>query len=391
MQMLPSSPAPTRGAVLVEHLHVVAGHRDGRRPGLDRHRLEPARVRRDRPTRLGLPPVVDDRDAEDVAGPVVGVRVEPLTGEEQGGERGEVVPGAQRRGRILLLDGAECRRRGEQRLHVVVGDDPPEGPGVRSADRLALVEHGRRSDDQRRVDDVGVADDPADVAGRPEDLARADAVDVLHGPRERDGVTAVVAHDALGLAGRPGGVEHVERVGRVDGHALRGLRARDEVVPVDVHLSHRCDALRTLQHDRRRWLVRRELERAVEHRLVLDDAAGLDAAGRRHDDLRRRVVDADRKLVRREAAEHHRVHGTEPRGREHRDHRLRDHRHVEDHPVTRADPETAQSTREGGDLVAQPGVRERLDRARDGAVVDQRRAVAVARPPRGGRARSSRC
>ena len=46
-------------------------------------------------------------------------------------------------------------------------------PGVGRADRLALVEDGRAAGEQRRVDDVGVADDPADVGGGPVHLARA--------------------------------------------------------------------------------------------------------------------------------------------------------------------------------------------------------------------------
>ena len=73
---------------------------------------------------------------------------------------------------VLLLDRPDRGGRGEQRLDAVLRDHPPERAGVRGADRLALVEHGRRAGDQRRVDDVGVADDPADVGGGPPHLAR---------------------------------------------------------------------------------------------------------------------------------------------------------------------------------------------------------------------------
>jgi hypothetical protein len=72
-----------RLAGVVEHLHVVAGHAHRRRARLDRHRLQAAQVRRDRPAGLGLPPVVDDRHAEHLAGPLVGVGVEALAGEEE--------------------------------------------------------------------------------------------------------------------------------------------------------------------------------------------------------------------------------------------------------------------------------------------------------------------
>ena len=116
-------------------------------------------------------------------------------------------------------------------LDPVLGDDPPERAGVGGADRLALVEHGRGADDQRRVDDVGVADDPADVGGRPPHLAGVDVVDVRHRPGHRDRVAAVVAHDPLRLAGGAGGVEDVERVGRGDLDAAGAGRARRRASP----------------------------------------------------------------------------------------------------------------------------------------------------------------
>ena len=171
------------------------------------------------PAGLGLPPVVDHRHAEPLLGPAHRVRVGALAGEEQAAQAGEIVARDQPAVRVLLLDGAQRRRRGEQRGHPVLGDHAPEGAGVGRADRLALVEHGGAAVDERRVDDVGVADHPADVGGRPEHLARLNAVDVGHRPFERDHVAAVVADDALGLAGRAGGVEDVERVGGGDGDA----------------------------------------------------------------------------------------------------------------------------------------------------------------------------
>ena len=127
---------------------------------------------------------------------------------------------------VLLLDGPEGGRRGEQRPHAVLGDHPPEGPGVGGADRLALVEHGRGAGDERPVDDVGVPDDPAHVRRGPEDVAGASVVDVGHAPRQRHGVAAVVAHHALGPARGARGVEDVERIGGGHGDAVdrRGAR-----------------------------------------------------------------------------------------------------------------------------------------------------------------------
>ena len=127
---------------------------------------------------------------------------------------------------ILLPDRAERGRRREHRRDAVLRDDPPERAGVGRADRLAFVEDGRAAVEQRRVDDVRVADDPADVGRRPVDLAGLDVVDVAHRPRERDGVAAVVADDPLRLPGRPGRVEDVERIGRLDRDAVGWLGGR---------------------------------------------------------------------------------------------------------------------------------------------------------------------
>ena len=165
---------------------------------------------------------------EPVGRPLPRVGVQPLPGEEQGAQGGEVVGGGLRAGGVLLLDRPVCGRRGEHRDGAVLGDHPEERPGVGGAHRLALVEDGGAAGEQRRVDDVGVADDPADVAGREPRLPRVDAVDVLHRPAQRDRVAAVVADDALRLPGRAGRVEDVERVGRGDLDAV-GARRRPPV------------------------------------------------------------------------------------------------------------------------------------------------------------------
>ena len=77
-----------------------------------------------------------------------------------------------RAGRVLALDGAEGGRGGEQGGDAMLGDDPPEGAGIGGADGLALVEHAGGAGEQRGIDDIAVADHPADVGGGPEDFAR---------------------------------------------------------------------------------------------------------------------------------------------------------------------------------------------------------------------------
>ena len=220
------------GPLLVEHPHVVAGNGLGGRAVLHGQRRQSETVGGDGPAGLGLPPVVDHRHRKRALAPRHGVRVRALAGEEEGAQALQVVAPEQRRARVLALDGAQRGGRGEQGVDPVLLDHTPEGARVRRPDRLALVEDRGAAEQQRRVHDVGVAHDPADVRGGPEDVPGLHAVDVPQAPLEGDGVAAVVAHDALGGAGRPRRVEDVERVLRVHRHAGGGRSVRGERRPV---------------------------------------------------------------------------------------------------------------------------------------------------------------
>jgi hypothetical protein len=72
--------------------------------------------------------------------------------------------------------------------------------------------------------------------------------------------------------------------------------------------------------------------------------------------LRLGVLDARLEGARREPAEHHAVQSAEPGAGQHREHGLGDHRHLDGHAVTRADPELGQGVRRLADLALQVGV-----------------------------------
>ena len=361
-----------RFAHAVHDAHVVPGYRYRRRTGLRRSGFQAHQVRRDRPTRLGLPPVVDDRDAEQVVRPRVGLGIEPLAGQKQVTEPRQVVALEQLALRILTLDGPEAGGGGEERLDAVFGDDPPERAGVRRADRLALVQDRRTAGDERRVHDVRVPDDPSDVGGCPVDLAGPGVVDVLHAPAQRDGVPAVVAHHALGPGRGARRVEDVQPVGCGDRYAVGRFGAGHRLGPVHVPPGYQLRRdLRTLQDHAVPRRVVGQLDRLVQDGLVLEHPVDFDAAGRGDDHLRRGVVDAQRQLVRREPAEHDRVHRPDPGTRQHRDDGLGHHRQVDDHPVAVVYAQAAQYAGEPGHLVAQFAVRERAAGTGHRAVVDQ--------------------
>ena len=233
------------------------------------------------------------------------------------------------------------------------------------------------------VDDIGMTDHPADVGSRPEGLAGLDAELVPHRPFERDHVAAIVAHDALGLAGRAGGVDDVERVGRGDRHAFdrpSGIAGSADMlgiveVAAGLQIAGELLALQDQAFFRR---VRGQRDRLVEQRLVGDDAAGLEAAGGRDHHFRPRVVDAGGEFPGGEAAEHDGMHGADAGAGEHGDRRLGDHRHVDDDAIALADAVVAEHGGERHHLVPELAIGEAPDPARDGAVMDQRDLLAAA-------------
>ena len=217
-------------AGLVDDANVVAGHRHCRRAVFDRQQSEADRVADDRPTGFGLPPVIDHRHFQHRLRPFERGGIGAFAGEKQRAEFRQIVLREQLALRVFLLDGAECGRRGEQRDGAVLGDHAPERAGVRRADRLAFVEDRGRAVQQRRVDDVAVADHPADIGRRPPHLSGIDTVEIFHRPFERDHVAAIVAHHALRPPGRAGRVKNVERVGRHDRHAIPDRAGVDQRV-----------------------------------------------------------------------------------------------------------------------------------------------------------------
>ena len=147
-------------------------------------------------------------------------------------------------------------------------------------------------------------------------------------------MTAVVAHDALGLTGGARGVEDIQGIRRGHGHATGRRGGTNGAVPVHVatfqQFRHR---LRTLLHHAGRHLVLRHVDGGIQQGLVLDDTIGLDATGGRQDGLRLGVVDPGRQFVGGEAAEHHGVDRTDAGAGQHGDGRFGNHRHVDDDPV----------------------------------------------------------
>lgn len=105
--------------------------------------------------------------------------------------------------RVLAVDCPECCRGGGENVDFVLGDDAPECCSVGSADRLPFEEDCCRADEERRVQDVCVPDDPAKVAGAKDGVfSGLDVEKVLDGVLETDEMAANRADDAFRLTGR---------------------------------------------------------------------------------------------------------------------------------------------------------------------------------------------
>ncbi len=323
--------------------------------------------------------MIDDRNTELLFRPVQRIGIGALAGEKQCPKFFEIVVTDELPLRVLLLDGAKCGRRSEHDRHLVLCNHPPECSGVRRADGLAFVEDGRVAVEQRRIDDVGVADDPADIGCRPVHFPGLYPIYVLHAPFECDDVAAVVTHHALGLAGGSRRVQDVERIRGSHGNAIVGRGGVHLLLPIEVAAGHELGLPgRALHDDALSRFVCGERDGVVQQRLVVDDSPRLDAAGCRYDHFRLRVVDAHRELVGGEPAEHHRVHRAKARARQHRDHRLGNHGHIDKDAIAFADALGREHAGEVRHLVPKLAVTERLDRVGYGTVVYERRLIGAA-------------
>ena len=74
-------------------------------------------------------------------------------------------------------------------------------------------------------------------------------------------------------------------------------------------------------------------QRLVRGRLQLNDVSAAPAAIGGNDDFRLGVDDPIPQRRRREPTEHHRMNGADASAGMHRDHRLRDQRHIDDHAI----------------------------------------------------------
>ncbi|KAG1250346.1 hypothetical protein G6F68_012853 [Rhizopus microsporus] len=243
---------------------------------------------------------------------------------------------------IVLLQHADGGGRGEHRAHVVLLAQRPPDARVRVG-RQSFVQQRGAAADQRAVHVVGMAYRPTDIGGGEHHLARLAVEHRLHRLRHRHRVAADIALYAFRLAGGTGGIQQVARLtGLQPLHRhidLTDLRAQRGVLHIAAR-HPRFGGVQPARNDQHvRWRCTGLGAGRIDHRLVRNQLATAHAGIGGNQQFRFRIVDAQRQVMRCKAAEHHRVHRTDARAGEHREHGFGHVRHVDHHAVTMTDAE----------------------------------------------------
>ena len=247
----------------------------------------------------------------------------------------------------------------------MVLDDLPEAAVIRGVGR-AFIHQDRRAVEERAVDHVGVARDPAHVGRAPEEVVAAEVEDILVGRVGVDHVAAHAVHDALGFAGGAGSVEQEEHlVGfLLDRFALVGDLGGGLMVPdvaAGLHDAARVGLARVALEDEHVGAGRAVLHAFVDRLLQREELPAAVAAVHRDDRLRLRVVDAVADGFGREAAEHHRVDDAEAGAGEDRHRELGHHRHVDRDGVAAPEAHALEHVGEAADFGEQLAVGDAAD------------------------------
>lgn len=256
------------------------------------------------------------------------------------------------------LEQTQRRGRHVELRHLVLVDDVPVARevGIR---RRALKDDRRDAEQQRRVDDVRVARDPADVAAAKVAVAVVDVKDVLARGGGAEQVAARRMHDALGLASRTRRVEQEQGVLGVDG--LGGDVGGPLVhllVPPKVAAGGPGHVGAGALVDEHVADVGALLEGVVDNLLCADELAAALALVGGDDDLAAGVDDAVAQRVGREASKDDRVDGADARAGQEGDEGLGDHGQVDGDRVALAHAHLLEHVGDLGHLAQQLAVRD---------------------------------
>ncbi len=310
--------------------------------------------RNQRPTCFGLPPGIHDRTAalaDHAVIPFPGFGIDRLTHRAEQSDR----PARRPPDPLVSLAHQRAQRGGcgiEDR-HVPAVAHLPEARKVRVV-RHALEHQGGRPVRQRSIDHIGVARDPADVSGAPEDLWSVVIEHHLVGQRRPHQISARGVKHALGLACRARGIQDEQRI--LGPHRLRrtigGNRLARIMIPDVATVLHRHRMVRVADHHHaphRGSIGQRGIDIGLQRHMP----APAEPAVGRHHHCRVAVLYAPAKAFGRKAAKHHRMDRPDPRACQHGHGCLGDHRHIDRDPVAAPHALRLQHVGEPADLGVQ--------------------------------------
>ena len=223
--------------------------------------------------------------------------------------------------------------RGVKNRNAVFLDDFPEAAEVGEIGG-ALVHHLGGTIGERAVDDVGMTGDPADIGGAPVDILIAHIEDILCGRVGAGEVAAGAVENAFRFAGRAGGVEHEERMLRVEGLGrVFGGNFPSFLVPPSIALGlHRDRVVATVDHDDA-FDALVFFECFVDGGFECDDLAAAPSAIGGDDHASAGVFETIDDGLGGEAAKDDRVDGADAGAGKHRDDRFGDHWQINEHAI----------------------------------------------------------
>ena len=231
--------------------------------------------------------------------------------------------------------------------------------------------------DQRRVANIAVPHDPTHVRSGPKHITGLNVIDVFHGPVHCHQMPACVAHNALGRAGRPAGIQDIGGVVAFNGKTRGRLGALLKRVPIQIMWPQIAAQLLALQNHAGFWLVGGTVDGRIKQWFISDCLAAFDTTGRSYDAFGLGVINAYGQFVGRKTAKHNRVDRPDASARQHCHNRFGNHGHVNQNAVAFAHALGCQTACKTSNFVAQLGIRQSTLAACDGAVVNDCRLIAA--------------
>ena len=232
---------------------------------------------------------------------------------------------------------------------VLLNDVPVAGEvGVGGS---TLENESRDTEKERRIDDVAVAGNPADITTAEKSVSIMNVEDVLAGKADTEQETGGGVHDALRLAGGTGGVEEEQGVLRVDSNRRQVVGVLlNLLVPPEITARGHGDLGTGALVDKHALDVGALLKRIVDNLLGANELAATLALVRGDEGLAAGVQAAVAQRVGRETGENNGVDGANSGAGKEGDKSLGNHGHVDGDGITLLDAHRPEDSSDSANL-----------------------------------------